>query len=357
MTGLEYDYDNLDKLIYKDKTCSQMVITMIKLKAFESVLRKSPNISSIGIQNRRFGYFINNKMIQLITDLCKNLTQIDLVFDWFTKDNYNRFVAKFGPNLKRCDFYSGYYLEYRYFGDLLTRCSKLENLNLLGNFRNYFIRANFTHKFENLKSLSFWLCGHKGRVIAENLMTDSKLTLERIDIWVYTTMEEDMEMVFNRIYTLSNLKSLKFDFNTDSQSNYWSRDLPFYMDQLFPIQLSMTALVCPNVKKIEIIGHSSLSVCSQVYESMKDFHHLKRLNLYFRYTTSDIEYNYLIETLKDCKQLTHLSLDFPEISQDFLQNIEIYFTKIQFISLKKVSNIFTLHDYEYLKKLKCVYVL
>ena len=107
-------------------------------------------------------------------------------------------------------------------------------------------------------------------------------------------------------------------FNTNSQSNYWSRDLLFHMDQLFPIQLSMAALVCPNVKKIEIRGHSSLSVCSQVYESMKDFYHLQRLNLYFRYTESDIDYNYLIETLKDCKQLTHLALDLPLISQDFL---------------------------------------
>ena len=120
---------------------------------------------------------------------------------------------------------------------------------------------------------------------------------------------------------------MKFDFNRHSESNYWSHGVIFKMDKLFPIQLSITALVCLKVKRIEIRGHSSLSICSQVYESMKDFLHLQRLSLYFRYTESDIEYNYSIETLKDCKQLTHLSLDFPQISKDFLQNIEKYFRK------------------------------
>ena len=118
-------------------------------------------------------------------------------------------------------------------------------------------------------------------MIAEKLMIDSKLTLERIDIWVYTKFQEDMQFIFNRIYNLPNLKSLKFDFNRHSETNYWSRGVIFKMDKLFPIQLSMTALVCHKVKRIEIRGHSSLSVCSQVYESMKDFHHLQRLSLYF----------------------------------------------------------------------------
>ena len=107
----------------------------------------------------------------------------------FTTVNYNRFVAKFGRNLKKCDYYSVSYLEYKYYGDLLTKCSKLEHLNLLENYRNYLIRSNFTHKFENFKSLSFWLCGYQKRVIVEKLMTDSKNTLERIDIWVFTTIE------------------------------------------------------------------------------------------------------------------------------------------------------------------------
>ena len=130
MTGLEYDYDSLDKLILKSKTCTQAVVTMLKLKAFESVLRKCPNISSIGIQNRKFDFFNNDKMIQLITDLCKNLNEIDLDFNSFTNVKYNAFVAKFGSNLRKCDFYSGEYLEYKYFGDLLTKCPKLEHLNL-----------------------------------------------------------------------------------------------------------------------------------------------------------------------------------------------------------------------------------
>ena len=186
MTGLEYDYDSLDKLIYKAKTCTQAVVTMLKLKALGSVLRKCHNISSIGIQNEKFDFFNNDKMIQLITDLCKKLIEIDLDFNSFTNAKHNTFVTKFGLNLRKCDFYSGYYLEYKYFGDLLTKCPKLEHLNLLGNYRNHFIRANFTHKFENLKSLSFCLKRLENRVIVEKLMIDSKNTLERIDIWVYT---------------------------------------------------------------------------------------------------------------------------------------------------------------------------
>ena len=90
-----------------------------------------------------------------------------------------------------------------------------------------------------------------------------------------------MEFIFNPIYNLPNLKSLKFDFNCHSESNYWSRGVPFNIAQIFPIQLSMAALVCPKIKSIEIRRHSSLSVCSQVYESMKDFNHFQRLNLYF----------------------------------------------------------------------------
>ena len=296
-------------------------------------------------------------MIELIIDLCNNLYEIDLVYESFTAENYNRFVAKFGPNLKKCDFYSGSYIEYKYYGDLLTNCPKLEHLNLLGNYQNKFIRLTLTNNFQNLKSLSFWIRRFEDKVIAEKLMTDSKLTLERIDIWVYTTNQEYFDSIFNNIYNLSNLKSLKFDFNCYSETNYWSENGVVLMPSLFPTQFAIISTVCLDVKTIEIKTHSLLSICSRVYETMKTFSELQRLVLYFRYTDSDIEYNYSIETLKDCKQLTHLSLDIPFISKDFFGNIDKHLPKIQYIRLEKIDDSFPVHDLCKLKKLKTIILI
>ena len=294
-------------------------------------------------------------MIELIIDLCNNLCEIDLVYQLFTKDNYNEFVAKFGPNLKKCDFYSGYYLEYKYFGNLLTKCPKLEHLNLLANYQNKFIRSNFSHKFENLKLLSFWLWRKEDIVIAEKLMTDSKNTLERIDIWVYTSEGEHFDSIFNRISNLSNLKSLKFDFNCRSNSNYWSGQ-QFIMLKLFPTQLAILNTTCLNLKKIEIRTHSSLSTCSQIYETMKGFRNLQHLILYFRYTASDIKYKYSSETLKDCKRLTHLSLDIPLISKSFFEKVDKHLPLIRYINVKRVPVSFTPHHLSKLTKLTTIII-
>ena len=348
------DYDCLDQIMTKTKTCTGAIHTEFNSKALESVLRKCANISSIGIQNYRIGYNENNTMINLIINLCNNLREIDLVFNLVTKDDYDKFVANFRHNLRKCDFYSGYYLEYRYLRDLLTKCPKLEHLNLLGNYRNHSIRSNFTHKFENLKSLSFWLCGHEDKVIVEKLMTDCKNTLERIDIWVYTTSQQYFDSIFSRIYNLPNLKSLKFDFNSQSESNYWWEELEFSMPILFPTQFAIISMVCLNVRNIEIKTHSLLSICSQVYETMKTFGQLQRLILYFRYTESDIEYNYSSETLKDCKRLTHLSLNIPLISRDFFDKVDKHLPFIRYIRLEKVPESFPVHHLCNLTKLKTI---
>ena len=292
-------------------------------------------------------------MIELIINLCNNLSEIDLIYESFTTKNYQRFVGKFCSNLKKCDFYSGYYLEYKYFGDLLTKCPKLEHLNLLANYQNKFIGLNFSHKFENLKSLSFWL----NLVIAEKLMTDSKNTLERIDIWVYTTIQAYFDSTFNNIYNLSKLKSLKFDFNCQSETNYWSENGVVLMPSLFPTQFAIISMVCLNVKKIEIRTESLLSICSQVYETMKTFDQLQRLILYFRYTALDIEYNYSSETLKDCKHLTHLSLDIPLVSRDFFDKVDKHLPLIRYIRLEKVDDSFPVHHLCKLNKLKTIILI
>ena len=353
--GMEYDC--LDQIITKTKTCTQAIHTEFNSKALESVLRKCPNISSIGIQNYRIGYKENNELIEMIYKLCNNLLEVDLVFNSVTKEDYNRFVVKFGPNLRKCDFYSGNYLEYKYFSDLLTKCPKLEHLNLLGNYRNKFIRAYFTHKFENLKSLSFWLCKYENRVIAEQLMTDNKNTLERIDIWIYTTSQQYFDSLFSRISNLPNLKSLKFDFNCHSETNYWSENGVVVMTKLFPTQFAIISMVCLNVRNIEIRTHSLLSICSRVYETMKTFGQLQRLVLYFRYTESDIEYEYSSETLKDCKRLTHLSLDIPLISRDFFDKVDKHLPLIQYIRLEKVPELFPVHHLCNLTKLKTIILI
>ena len=70
---------------------------------------------------------------------------------------------------------------------------------------------------------------------------------------------------------------------------------------------------------------------------MKGF--LQNLVLYFRYTASDIKYKYSSETLKDCKRLTHLSLDIPLISKNFFDNVDKHLPLIRYINVKS-SRIF-----------------
>ena len=149
---------------------------------------------------------------------------------------------------------------------------------------------------------------------------------------------------------------MKFDFNCRSDTNYWSGQ-QFSMLKLFPTQFAIISMVCLTVKKVEIRTHSPLSTCSQIYETMKGFRNLQHLILYFRYTASDIKYNYSSETLKDCKRLTHFSLDIPLISKVFFVKVGKHLPLIRYINLQKVSLSFRAHHLSKLTRLSATIII
>ena len=88
---------------------------MLDIKTFKSVPKKCPNIRGIGIHNRRLGFNDSNESIEFITNLCNNLVEIDFDFQLISVKNFDKFIAKFGQTIRKCDYYSGIYLEYKYY--------------------------------------------------------------------------------------------------------------------------------------------------------------------------------------------------------------------------------------------------
>ena len=93
---------------------------------------------------------------------------------------------------------------------------------------------------------------------------------------------------------------------------------------------------CPNINDIEIKTYAKDIQCQRVYETIQQFPRLKRLKLYFN-VSEERKYEYKSEVLRNCKQLTHLSLEIPLIDNELFTNISENLPKLQFLKLKTIK--------------------
>ena len=129
-------------------------------KAFKVILKKCPNIRCISILNTKNDFIENNRILELIVKYCRELTEIYLDFDLITSDNFNSFMAKFGQTIRKCDYYSNYYIEFILNPIILDNCTFIEQLNLLSLYSNPSLYNSQYFKLDQLprlKCLVFWL--------------------------------------------------------------------------------------------------------------------------------------------------------------------------------------------------------
>ena len=315
-------------------------------KAFKAILKKCPNIRCIGINNNEMDFNQNNKIIEIIVKYCHELTEIYLDFELITTNNFNCFIDKFGQTIRKCDYYPNYYIEFKHNTNLLDNCTFIEQLNLLGSYPNYDLLNSHYFKLERLprlKCLVFWLYLDPEVKLISKLIDYNSNTLEVIHIWVYNTDQNKYKVIFEELTKLVQLKSFKIDFNIKDSNNYWSgydydSNYMYQMPEIFPDLLMSISKFCPNINDIEIITYAKEILCQNVYETIQQFPRLKRLKLHFKYVDEKIKYQYKSEFLRNCKQLTHLSLEIPLIDNEFFTNISTNLPKLQYLSLNTVKH-------------------
>ena len=334
------EFDCLNQLISKKTIIGfKRPKQIFNTKAFKVILKKCPNIRCIFIRNTKNNFIENNRILELIVKYCRELTEIYLDFDLITIDNFNRFVGKFGNSIRKCHYYSNYYIEFKQNPIMFDNCTFIEQLNLLSLYSNRSVYDSHYFKLQRLpqlKCLVFWLWYENETQMICKLIDHNRNTLEVIHIWVYTTDEKQFEVIFEELTKLFQLKSIKIDFNFKDIYNMWSSYM-YPMPDIFPYLFWKIYKFCPNINDIEINTYATEILCQRVCEIIQRFCRLKRLKLHFKYVTEERKYEYKSEVLRECKQLTHLSLDLPLIDNEFFTNISNNLPKLHFLNLKTIK--------------------
>ena len=98
----------------------------IRLKAFESVLKKCKFINKIVIRSERIGCENREQVLQLITKYCKHLKSIEFIFEYIDYKVLVDFGQKCGKTLQNIAFFP-VYSEFNYNG-LLKLCPNIRSL-------------------------------------------------------------------------------------------------------------------------------------------------------------------------------------------------------------------------------------
>ena len=381
MTGYEMESNNYERHGFRDEDydCLDLISIisrsewnrwstspklMFNMTAFKSVMKKCPNMQCIGIQNARIGFNQSNKIVELVTKYCNKITEIYLDFNLITIRNFSKFIAKFGQTIRKCDYYSGYYLENRQCQHLLDYCPNLEQMNLLCSYLmdNYLVTFqifNLDHS-TRVKCLIFCLWLPEETKLIKKFIDNNRNSLELIHIWVQTEELNQFQVIFKELNKLPRLKSLKINFSIENEPYCCLPGQRMIKMPTFADLLCSITPFCPLVKDIEINAYSLEFQCYKIYESMQYFSGLKRLKLEFKYLSEEErEYQYRSETLRHCKQLTHLSLNVPLINKNFFTDIDSNLPKLQYLDLKTVkynSLVNSINELSIINNLKNVYI-
>ena len=365
--GFRYeDYDCLDLISIKSRSewngwsTSPKLILLFNKTAFKTVLKKSPNIQCIGIQNAKLGFNQSNEIVEMVTKYCFKITEIYLDFNLITIRNFSKFISKFGQTIRKCTYYSGYYLEYRQCQHLLDYCPNLEQLNLLCSYliNNHLVTFrvfNLLH-LTRVKQLIFILWLPEETKLIEKFIDNNRNSLEVIHIWVQTKELNQFQVIFEELKNLTTLKSLKINFLVEYEPHRFFPGTPmFQMPETFVDLLCSISPFCPLVKDIDINAYSSETLFQKLFESIQQFSQLKQLKLKFNNFNQDkLRYQYKSETLKNCRQLTHLSLNVPLIDEHFFTNIHNNLPKLQFLNPQTIKTNYLSNSIKILSNINCL---
>ena len=153
-------------------------------------------------------------------------------------------------------------------------------------------------------------------------------------------LTEELKTCIDSICRFENLTQLELDF--------------INFEGIQPIDdcLSLIGQKCNKLLKLDLSIFSSDPITDRFFDALSEFEVIKKLKIYLENST---ELNGSIESLKQCKQLKHLDINYTKLREDFFANIASFVPKLQTLRIeteKPFSDSFinSLHSMKFIQK-------
>ena len=143
-------------------------------------------------------------------------------------------------------------------------------------------------------------------------------TMKTLYLSLCLTSEANFATNVNYVCRLENLRVLELSFDLE-------------IKQPTDKVLALIGQKCNKVMKLDLTINASLPESDQFFTALSEFKSIRKLKI--ELCKKSLAKG-SIESLKGCKQLIDLHINYPELEEDFFTNINVILPKLQYIGVK-----------------------
>ena len=302
----------------------------IDLKGFESVLKKCQMLNKIDINYCKF--FEDQQrfeqIIGLVIDNCQNLTEIQYDFTQNSWQTIEKFFANFGPNLKSLELFEKQLIANKNL--IFNSCLNLKSVRVF-HLSDILDEQKDKCLIRNLKDIEFNYTKSDIKSI-ETFMRKNKNSLESIDIRVSAGCDDTaIEVLIRQLTEAYKLSKIKVNFSSELT-------IGCHFAHLF----KQIGIKCFKLKSLELtLTSESIAINAEIFDSLKYYKLLKRLDLklYTRPKGAEADWKPSLKSksLRECQQLTHLTLNGLEVDDKFFRYADINVKRLQYLNVSEAN--------------------
>ena len=308
------------------------------IQSIEVILKKCQNIISVELNVEEY----SSEVLSLIGQYCPRIKSLNF-FQSINNDNKSMsFFRMYGHKLQELYLFD----TNEKHKQILKLCPNMKKLNIRDTSIVFEGDKEFLPKLE---FIGFWnqnINIYSEDVNKMKILSDKySQTMKTLNIKLCYLTEEELKKSIDCISRFENLKKLKLIL------------LPITE----PIDncLSLIGQKCSELLKLELVVHNSILNSNTFFQIFSEFKHIKKLKITI---SGNTVVNGSIDSLKYCKQLNELDIEYPELTEGFFTNIASFVPKLQslriktdkqfshsfidsFHSMKNIQNVIIFNDY------------
>ena len=334
--GFKPTKDSLNKLSISQK------IHKIRIKPFESVLKKCPNIIKVNIQ-----LSVNSKVLSLIGQYCHHIKSLKMS-DISVKDV--RIFRDNGHKLKELILMGESSEQMYQYCPNVTKIFAydlswfLENIEILPNnveqINTDWNESCFSIELGNMFNDCFQLDILADKYSKTLKTLNISFVRNKTELKKSTVRKESIKEWIDGIARFENLQSLTLDFSD--------------LNITEPIDdcLSLIGQKCTKLLKLDLEIDNTVPISDEFFDIFCEFKTIKKLNIFIWHKVLSGS----VECFKHCKKLNELDIKCNQISEDFFANIASFVPKLKSLKISTLSGkysdsfIYRFHSMENIQK-------
>ena len=324
--------NSLDRLL-SVKYC----IRELNVKAFESVLKKCPNIKKVILE-----IDIESEVLSLIGRYCPRIKSLGYrrIRYSMSGNNTNDFFRDNGHKLEELSVSE----TNEEFFEYLKHCPNLKTVSLDNNSFLFNDNKEFLPKLDKMRSTMIMSPYHSFYVrLMKIFSVKYSQTMKSLNVMLSSLTAEELKTCIEYISRFENLRQLSLEFG------------PMSNKQPIDDCLSLIGQKCTKLLKLDLNIYPSVPISDRFFAAFSEFKALKKLIIRFG---NDIEVNASVEAFKHCKQLKDLDFTYNRLTEDFFANIHSIVPKLQYLHIRtseQYSDLF-INSFHSMKNIQKVFV-